>query len=75
MLIYEVRYDESLRYNQDVMQNSPFEGERIMAEIDYLELDQNLNHTRIEGVRGGGRLANMKRIKELTQKLEGMDLL
>ena len=75
MLIHEGRFEDALTYNQNTMQYSPYDGERIVAEIDYLELEQNINHTRVEGVRGGGRLANMKRIEELTQRLEGMDLL
>lgn len=72
MFEFEERYDEARRYNEEAMRNSPFAGERIMAEIDNLEMEQHLNHRRNANARGL-RMVNDQRIHYLLKGLEQVD--
>jgi tetratricopeptide (TPR) repeat protein len=73
LMLHERRFEDALSYNEDAMRNSPFAGERIMAEIDYLELDMSMNRARTAGKRSS-RLEFVNRIEGLSKQLEGLDL-
>ncbi|MDP8237987.1 MAG: T9SS type A sorting domain-containing protein [Candidatus Hatepunaea meridiana] len=69
VLIHERRYEEAHRFNSNAIRNSPFERERILAEISNIRLERVMNNER-GALSKSNRLANEERVSELLKNLE-----